>query len=253
MELTYEEKLKLGNSRAHLEVVLFNIRIANEELSFVLDQIKENKKKLEEIIEFREELRGDNNKIVFAYNIRASQLDDKELALIKRENQILIKEKQSYHELEQAQKKLNDINEESRISFNNYIKTIDSQKLIITNNQTDIALLKLELENANKENQQQDILKKELENEITGLTDQKETLRKEIDNLTKDYNKKLEQIQVAIKTELQKIKNPLALVKREQEKLDIEKRDIAIVRRRLFTQHKKQNPDKLLPIELQQQ
>ena len=54
-----------------------------------------------------------------------------------------------------------------------------------------------------------------------------------------------------IHEEKAKIKNPLELIKREQEKLDILKRDLDIIRLRLSNQFRKQNPDKILPIELQ--
>ena len=251
MELTYEETLQLGNSKEHLKVVLGNLRIANEELSKTLELTKQANIALDRAYQDRDIVVRVSTETWNKITTKAVELDNLEKSLIVREEKIVNKENKFEVEISIAENKLKNLEEQSNLLTNKYLKVVGELKSTITEYQTDIALLKIELEELNEETKKKYLIKKDGENEIIRLSDQKESLEKEISKLTKDFQDKLLEVVRLIEEEKAKIVLPRELLKREQDKLEITKKDLAILRNRLQIQFQQQNPDKILPIELQ--
>lgn len=251
MELTYEEKLQLDNSIEHLRVVQSNLRIVNGELSMVLALVNAANSDLIKVTQDKERIQKENTKFLEDISEIKSSQDRREISLNEKENKIIEREKEVDKRVSQANNELDKINETARLSLSNYLKTIDAQNIILNDYRNSIELLKKEI-NENKETiEEQSRVKTKQENELIGLNNKIEEAQKELarfiikSNLTQEATIKL------IEDEKDKIKNPLELIKREQDKLDKLKDDISIIRLRLSQQFKRQNPDKILPIELQ--
>ena len=250
-ELTYEEKLQLDNGKEHLKVIQSNLRIASEELSNTLKLTEQAKLALEKSYHDREVVLKLTNETWDKVNTKVKELDNREESLISRENKINEKEKETQDKILNANKSLEDINETARISLSNYLKTIDAQNIVLTNYQNEISLLEREIESYRLEVNKQSKIKADIEKEIAELSEQKDKAEKTLKKFQDESFDEMKKTILMIDKEKEKIKNPLELIRTEQDKLDKLKDDINIIRLRLSQQFKRQNPDTMLPIELQ--
>lgn len=251
MELSFEEQLKLTNSKEHLKVVQSNIRIANEQLSDILNKVSKAK---EELISSKEELEIislSSKDILNKIEEKQNELNNKELSLFKRESLIDDKEKVSQENIKVLDNTIKELKSSIVILKNNYNKQKEllDNDIVVLNNK--IKELKLVLNELTEDYKSKSSLKRNIEDEINILITTKERLEKELDSFKKQSSIEMDKISLLINEEKGKITAPLDLLRREQNKLEKEKINLAIIKNRLTQQFKNQNPNKLLPIELQ--
>ncbi len=101
--------------------------------------------------------------------------------------------------------------------------------------------------------QEQVKLRKDVENDINRFRDEKETEFKGLERFKKESEQERGGISRIIQEEKNKIINPLKLLQHETEIYNKKINNLAIIKSRLIKQFNAQNPDKVLPIELQQE
>lgn len=252
MELTYEEQLQMVNSKEHLKVVLSNVRIANEELSSVLNDIKKARNTLEDVIIFRDKIKEDNFKIVSEQEAKSKELNNKESTLITRETNLkeaenlwLEKAENAKLEMEKFQLEKNKI-----ISENNNL--IAQYTVLIGELSNNLASLGEEIKKNEEENKRQLGNKKELENEISRLTFEKQEAEKDLEKFRKDIAKEMVAANLKLEEEKAKASEPLRIVRAETERNEIARKDLEIIRKRLIKRFKELNPERILPVELKE-
>ena len=251
MEFTHSEQLELDNSREHLKVVQGNLRIASGELSGVLSQLKEAREKLADVIKFRESLIGANLQLLKEQDERSVAQDRRETTILNRENKQLEVDKLFQQKTLESINELEDINRKMVIAKSQHGKLIESQDEEIKSLEEKIITLKEKVTNYEETIREQSGVKKEQENEVLRLGSEIEEAQKRLDKFMSDSNKVMAITARLIDEEKAKIKNPLELIKREQEKLETLRNDLAIIKVRLTQQFERQNPEKGLPLELQ--
>ena len=250
-ELTFQENLLINNSREHLKIIQGNLRLANEELTKVYDELAKAKNYLANVQLESERIISESVKTISDINKTKSVQDKRGKILLEREIKQLEVDKAFQQKTLESIQELEDINREVVQIKSKHEIFIKSKEEEIGNLEDKIITLKKEIINNEKENKDKLRVKKEIENEIIRLSSEREEVKKALDGFKKDSSAKMSETTRLIHEEKAKIKNPLELIKREQEKLDILKRDLDIIRLRLSNQFRKQNPDKILPIELQ--
>lgn len=244
----YETKLSLDNATEHLKTVLDNIRVSNKDLVLLKKEIESKQEEINSLINLGEEI-DSNNKTNIKRGIYIEQFY---ININNKVNSLLTQEKEINKRVSQAEDKLNKINKDASVSLSNYLKTINVQNIVLVGYQNDIISLKQEIKENEETIKKQSRVKTKQENEIVGLNNQIEEAKKDLNNLLNESIVGIEKVSNLIDIEIDKIKNPSESIKLEQGKLNMEKRDLGIIRRRLSTQFKNQNPEKNLPIELQQ-
>ncbi len=248
MELTYEEKLELDNNKEHLQIVLVNIRMANQELEEVLEQIDEAQEELNELEILKNKIKEINSEEVR----KRFDIQHNSLLLKKQVDYLLSLKADLEKEVTQKEKKLEDVIKKISLSKSQHGIETTNQAEEITRGERKIKSLNEEIGRNEKENKEQLRVKTSITNEIAGLNSKLEEAQKELERFLKDSSVKMEEVTTLIGLEKEKIQNPLANLRFEAEKLEREKKDIAIIKRRLTKQFKEQNPEKVLPIELQE-
>lgn len=250
-ELTFQENLLINNSREHLKVMSGNLRIASEELSNVLRELIEGRKTLKYIVELKEQITVENVQIVSTQDERSAAQDRRESFLLLRENKQLEVDKAFQKKTLESIGELEDINRQTILAKSQHGKLIDSQEEEIKIFEDKIINLKTEILNNEETIKEQSGVKKEQENEILGLTSQIEEAKKGLIKFISQSQEFMVETNKTIDEEKSKIQNPLELIKREQEKLERLKTDLAILKVRLTQQFKSQNPESNIPLELQ--
>lgn len=252
MELTYEEYLRLGNGKEHLQVVLGNLRIANTELSNILSSIKEAKKLLNDTQFERDGVLNDIGFAKHAHKERTAELDNRELSVSARENKIDTKEKLALSELSDLNRKITDSevfysklkinrqkeNDELVLSINAYEEELESIRQQI-NDYTNIASQK-----------SQDI--KKLENERIGLIAELENSTKAHSDFKRESEKEKGEILSEIERERERVSIPMQLLLEKESIVEAKIKNLAVLQSRIRRQFHILNPDRLLPIELQE-
>lgn len=252
MELSYEDKLRLENTKEHLQVILGNLRIVNGELTTVLEQVKEERLKLKDVMDYREKIVIANLDITFTQNQRHKDLDRREVYILQRENEIELKDKEHEENISKALKELEDINSKIALAKSNYENSTTTQENEIETLKDKIITLKKEIGNYEEKIKEQFGIETKLKNENDRLSCEIEEAQKRLGKFNLEASKEMEETNKLIDTEKEKIKNPLELVRKETEQLEQLNRDLATIKARLTIQFKEQNPKRNLPIELQE-
>lgn len=246
-ELTYEEKLKLADSKEHLQVVLGNIRDANKKLMGLISIIEQLSEKISVLQNEKNTLKEDIQLLSIQLEEKKISLDAKEKAIIDRESKLDFKEKEiidSKNQLEQIKNRIAILAKQHTDGVKNHTQKIDELKFTIS-----------DLERETKEHEETKKIKlrdkKIVENEINNLTSTKERAERELSNFQKSSDIKMRTIVKEIADEQSKIKIPLEVIRLESKKLEVFREDLNILQARLIEQFKLQNPDKQLPLELQ--
>src|SRR3990167_6029251 len=205
-ELTYEEKLKLDNSKEHLKVVLDNVRIESEKLSGVFEDLAKTKLELANIVKLKDEIIFQNLSAKSDIDeIKASQ-DRREESLLERENKLKEDDEKIQLKIFEANKVLEDIENKSRISLSNYLKTIDAQNIVLIDYQNNIENLQEKISQYEKTIKEQFEFKTKQENEILGLNKQNEEVQKELKKFQEESFKEMKETIILIDKEKDKIK-----------------------------------------------
>lgn len=251
MELTYEEKLKLADSQEHLQVVLGNIRTANNQLMGVLNIIEQSSAKVLELQKQEGELGQkiikdtlEQEKIKENLSTREKRILDEEQKLELETRILSEKNAKVSYEIVEMEKKLTNLSLKHTEVVNSHTKNIDELK-------NGISILQKETKEHEETKQIQLRDKKSHEDEINRLTTTREEAQKRLMKFLFDAQEEMANITKNIESEKEKIRVPMETLKRETEKLKILQEDLAVIKARLTEQFKLQNPDKQLPIELQ--
>lgn len=251
MELTYEEKLKLGDTQEHLRIVLENVRIANNQLVAYLNLIEEANNKVVELEKQKEEL---SKKIIEESSVHEEKtiaLNKRESSVSKREESIDTREKEVLEKIAKATKELEGINREINLAKSRYEKSKSDKEREIKTLEEKISTHTDKIREHEETIKNKLRNKKSIEDEIIGLTSSKERAEKELSDFINTSNSEMQKINQSIAEEREKVKNPVELMKLETQKLQTLKEDLDVIKARLTEQFKLQNPDKQLPIELQ--
>lgn len=252
MELTYEERLQLDNSKEHLKVVLSNVRIASEKLTLILNDIKIFSEKLENLKLENIRVSSETNDIKKDILSKKAIQDRREISLLERENNIKRLDAELELSVSKTKKELEDINRQILLSQSNYENIIRGKKNEVKTLEDKIETLKNETKQCEAKITERFELSDNLEKEVEKLNEEIKEKQKILTKFINESDLAVKEITKTIDGEREKIKNPLMLIKTEQEKLDTKKKDLDIIRLRLSNQFKAQNPDKLLPIELKE-
>ena len=250
-ELTFQENLSLNNNREHLKVLQGELRVTNEQLTKVYDDLAKAKDYLVNVQSESAELISKSVKIVSDINETKATQDRREKSLLERENKQLEVDKAFQQKTLESIQELENINREIVQSKSKHEISLKSKEEEIRTLEDKIITFKEEIKNNEKENKKQLRVKKNIENEIIRLSSENEEAKKKLDKFQDDSYKEMKKTILLIEAEKAKIKNPLELIKREQEKLETLKNDLAIIKVRLTRQFEEQNPEKGLPLELQ--
>lgn len=247
MELTYEEELQLDNSKEHLQTVLVNIRMANEELEEVLGEVEDARIELATQEAIRDKIK-EGNLVEIKKRIATEQYS---LTISKKIKLLLLIEGNLKSSITEAEDKISLLN--NRISELNsiYEKSIRDKARKVAEYTNEIKVNRRKITEHEEKNHQQLRVKQSIENEIAELYSVLEEAKKGLMKFLFKAQKIMEETQKLIEEEKSKIQNPLDLIRRETEKLEILKSDLATIKARLTQQFKDQNPEKNLPIELQ--
>lgn len=251
-ELTYEEKLKLDNSREHLRIVLNNLRIANETLTVVLGEITSAKKALGDLLVEKESLVKAISEIKITYDERGRVLDNKEASLIERETIVDNKELEARNRLSQIEETIlkEEINHSIALSKFTKEKDIAIGDIMRAEHELDGVLQELR-EYEEKTNLASQNIKK-LEDEIIRLSAIKLDQLKDIEDTRRSFDSEKESITNEINSEREKIKRPLELLLETNNEVNRKIKNLTSIGIRLTRQYKQMNPGKILPLELQE-
>ena len=252
-EFTFQEQLQLQNSREHLKVVTGNLRIASEELSRVLGDIKQSRTKLSESERERHNVLSEIAEKSKEFSETKSAQDKREASLLERENKSDEKEKETKERILIATQELDGVNRETSQIKSKNNDLINKYSSIIIQLEQKLGEILTSIKENEEINENKLGEQKKLENEITRIIEEKEKVQKEVNEMRKNYSDEMSKCVKLIQEEKNKIGEPLKLIKREQEKLDILRNDLLIIKHRLRQQYEQQNPEKIIPRELQEE
>lgn len=252
MELTYEEQLKLENSKEHLKVVLSNVAIASNRLEKLYSQIEEAESKLKDTLSKNDSIIKKNIEILTGLEILKSSFDKREAIIIAKEGRLISEDRQREEKIVKQNSEIDRLTNQIAILTSKNDSIVNMYSGMILDLKQQLNTLKNNIVENEKINQEKLIIKKELENEIIGLRVEIEEAKKEFEKFKVNAKSELASIIIEQEQEKEKIKNPLELIKREQDKLDSKERALNIIKARLTKQFRLQNPDVILPIDLQE-
>lgn len=250
-ELSYEDNLKLQNSKEHLKVVLSNIHIASEELSGILSQIKDARFSLADVIEYRDKIISDNLRIVSEQNEHSAQQDRRENNLIERETKLDTQENELEDKITKSESILKEIIRNISIFRSQHEDAIRHHTEKVNELKCNISSLEEQTKQNEEIIKEKLFIKQSIENEITRLNSESEEAQKSLDKFRKDSAVEMEKTRAELQDEINKTSVPRETLRAEQEKLEILKSDLDIIKDRLKQQFMEQNPTRILPIELQ--
>lgn len=252
-ELNYEEQLKYENTKEHMKVVLSNVRIASDTLSKLLKNIEDASAKLYSIEKKAEEINNICNEKESFISEKLIALENKEKLINQREEKVNNKEIEVLEKIDTAQNKLSEIFIAIDIANSRYedITTKNKKELFELTEKIKNTKIKLDDLCNSEDKLKEELYKLErLKSKIIVLIEEE---NKKFENIKSIHEQELSEIEYKINIERKKIKNPLLLLKTEQDKLSILKDDLRVIQARLTQQFKQQNPEKNLPIELKQE
>lgn len=251
MELTFEEKLKLDNSKEHLQVVLGNLRIVNNELTEKLKELADVRNSLKDVIEYRDIIIADNTKILSNQSARFAELENKELGLVERENTLDNREDDVNSRILEANNKLEKLKTDYTMNSTICNVNLNSIKAKIFDSMKEFELIQSkiqEYENIANE-KSQDI--SELENERVRLAVRKEEEERALEDFKRKAEREKAIILAEIETEKEKVSIPRQLLLEREEFIERKNKNLETLRLRLQEKYKRFNPGKPVPIELQ--
>ena len=252
MKLTYEEQLRLDNNKEHLIVVQSNLRIANDKLNETLDKISMGN--LDIVRLCKKQIKIEEESILVKKNsdLITTRINEEKELLISRKTIVDEKEKELKEDIIKVNNILFDINDQIRLKNSEYEKLIKTKSIEIEIIEDKIRNLKEEKKNEVRGIEESSDTKIELEREVIFLKEVKDRLVKKIDKIRIESINEMNEITEKIEDEKEKINNPLKLMEFETRKLNNYKRNLDVLRGRLLKQFSKQNPNRILPIELQE-
>jgi len=252
MEASYEQILQLENVQAHLKVVQGNIRTANEELVNLNSKISSERELLRNLNKEKELILNEYSDTVNRYkktdivvygNKKKIGLLESTIANASEEYQNLLKD--TSKELSRKEASISELK-------NNKNELIDIYSTIILDLNSKIISLNEIVDRKENEKMVASEEAREIELKVDALKNEYQNIKNNLAKFKEESDKEIARIAIVIEEEKDKIRNPLGLLGREVEKLEVLKNDLAIIKMRLTHQFKRQNPDKLLPIELQE-
>lgn len=245
-ELTYEEYLQLKNGKEHLEVIVNNIRVANNELNMILSAVKQN----EEILE-------NNKKLTIAYHskyyllsdeitAKSEELDRREKNLSARESVINTREDEINKNIDSATKKLQEITLRAKATLSYGNTLINSHRNTLRDLEENILQAKQTLSTHEETTKENNSIIKELTNEISGLAVKKEKAEQDLNIFLLSSNKEKERILISIEEEKNKVRRPLELLSEARDMIDRKQRNLDIQQRQVRKQFKILYPDREL-------
>lgn len=234
-ELTYEEKLKLENTKEHLRIVQENLRIANSKLEESLAVRKEEDIKLENVKAESARILQESALTLQTIKERTVQLDNREASVTERENKITLSEEINVKEIEKAQAKLKEIEasgvakltekkvelEQATSDFNRAIELYSHYSLLAEEKNKELTLV---LETIHKENIELELLITQRKEEEVYFSKFKE-----------DAEKEKKEIQLLIESEKEKIEAPMQLLLVTEDRVDRKLRNAELLRARIQT------------------
>lgn len=251
-ELTYEEQLKLANSREHLKIVLGNIRIANETLTQLYNQISSSQKLLVQSVKDRDAVIESSSKISIDILEKTANQNKREEYLLERENELKKIEEEYGNKFFQYEKELKDKKIEIASIKSESNKLVNLYSNILNDIQNQIDRLNIELKSIDEEYKEKLSYKKNIEDEIFKLNSEKEEAEKKLNKFIIESKFTIEATNKLIEEEKNKVSKPREALRLETEKLETFRTDLLIIKNRLREQFEKQNPKKIVPIELKE-
>ncbi len=251
-ELTFEEQLKLGNSKEHLKVVLGNLRTANDTLTNVLEQTKTASEELARLTTLKEQTLKEVGEATKKLNEEKLVHDNREISILERENKLDSRESEVNEKVCVLKEELEKLETKYRMDNIMYNINLNSVKAKIFDAQEELKSLEKTIKENEKETKEQLRLKTSIENEVARLNSEKQDAEKELERFKVKSLKEMAEINEAIDQNKQKINRPLELIERETEKLNKLKINLDVLDRRLKLEFTKRRPGVPLPIDLQE-
>lgn len=253
MELSYEDKLKLENTKEHLQVVLNNLRVANGELTFVLGQIQEAKSLYEVLNTNNLELSQTITVKTAAMDDREEMLNRKEASLLAREEVIAQAETDSKEKIEKENAAIAELRKEYD-ALQLQKKTEEAEFVTSCEaNAKHLETLKADIESyENIANEKRREIT-ESENERDRINRESEERSQADERTRREAEAELAAIRTRIAEETAFVQVPRQLLDDEDKRVSAKLRNLKILEERLRSQYKVVYPDRLLPIELQEE
>lgn len=248
MKLSYSDKLKLENTKEHLQIVLRNTADANRELNIILASIEDARSDFQTLQNLSKALDDE----IISQSKKSISIQEKIKSQTAHTEYLNGTEKKLAADIDTHIGKLNSILRQVHELEATYGTVIRTEEEKIEAIKAEIINLEDQKTSNEKANKEQSRKTKKQEDEYARLNYQIEEAQQRLTNLNKAYLDEMDKTTQLIQIEKDKIKNPLELILTESAKLDTKTRNMEIIGRRLTEQFKKQNPEKNLPIELQE-
>jgi chromosome segregation ATPase len=252
MEQTYQENLKLENTQEHLQTVLDNLAMANEELAIVLESLTKLKHEAVELEMINRNLNRDNSILSISVKSEAENNRKTALYLSDRKSSLDAYEEKLKSDLEESEQKLVTVNASIDAAQLEFDKISESHRQDMAKFETELGNIKYNIAQNEEIKQQKLSEQKDVENEITRLNSERETLTQELERARREGQAELAEATRRIEEEKDKIRKPFEYLQEETNTLNKRLRNLAVIEERLRKQYRTLNPDKPLPIELQE-
>lgn len=247
-ELSYEEKLKLENTKEHLNVVLGNLRIANNELALVLKEAREKKVSVDESNKKLRQLGIVYEKILSDIRERNTVINNREKSITEREEKVSSDEEDSKRRLDSLNsivKYAEDRLTRLELDYKKYRHelTVDLGK---ETEKIESLLYEIETYEDTKNKISQDI--KELENERIRLDTEIENSKRTLKDLKAEEERELSRIRIEIELEKEKIARPMELLAETSAIVDKKQKNLSTLEARFRKEFKRIHPNLNPPI-----
>jgi chromosome segregation ATPase len=242
-ELSFAEKKKLENSKAHLQVILGNIRVANNELSLLHKEIAGAEEKLDDIMNDIPLASDRHAEILIQTEQQLKKLADKEELLEKKgiileANTSVWEERISFLKAEQVR-----IQNEMKQNIATSTKTLKETEHELLKKSTELEKLKEQNKKYEQSIKEKDKEYQSLERLVNNILKEKEEAEGLLERFKRNSSKEMEKITASIESEKKKIKRPMELLQEANDFVDQKTRNMEILERRLRKQFKMMFPD----------